>query len=472
MIIPKKNILKISKDEFNLGWSEFPENDFLMEHLFVDSLRTLVKTQGLAAENAEYNQNKQGWSSELKKYVWQGGESQPAFGTNTAQTSWSAMYLGTANLPVAKDSAQLQKQIDTISESSRTSIDKNYEVAKAANRYWISQICEKAGSDALIDLLTKTEWADTPEHVHQSQVNSFQNKYGILLKRDFNSKYTPYPWQNPGESILPDGVRTKLSEDNEDFYNTFKREAETFYSNFLDYQSPAEPEKDEPEKVEKKKDLSQKYDPNELRDKPGSGETGKEPVEIGGIYVISLKKKKQGVRMMDAEIISQNEDGSFSVKLPNGKIRNIQANMVLEKSKSPQMPVVGESETVDTAPATGETDAVTVDDIRQYLEQNTQFHYDDDDNLHAVEIHDTILYLHEQHGLDVLPEDVDTVPFIGKDIEGHADLYGTLEGEPDGSGDIGFTRIAYDSEGNVHKRWTPNLAFLNNDNHTNITDHD
>ena len=118
----------------------------------------------------------------------------------------------------------------------------------------------------------------------------------------------------------------------------------------------------------------------------------------------------------------------------------------------------------------GATELLTYAMTKTYLEDNAQFHYNDEGDLHTIQLHDQTFriqqYLEEQHDLDVTREEVDDVSFMGKDVEGHTTLYGTLQG---GDPSDGYTRIAYDEEGNVHKRWTPNLAFISNDEHQQIS---
>lgn len=246
---------------------------------------------------------------------------------------------------------------------------------------------------------------------------------GAKARTEFKSEKNPfsllehdvYPWSNKNEGIIPDEYTSYLNEEETTRNNEIKDVANQYIEEFNTQRVALD--KAEPEK---KKDYGkQGYDPNELRGKP----------------------------------------------------------------TPPDKPVVRETE--ETGEEEGEEEGVlTVDEIRDYLDEHTKFHYTDEGDLLAVEIHDTLIsmkeaeaegedtelqqYLQEAHGIDVPSEELDEVPFIGKDIEGKADLYGTLQGETEGEPG-GFTRIAYDAEGNVHKRWTPNLAFLSNDNHENIT---
>lgn len=235
----------------------YPEANWLFETMIHDSVATLYRTQRVAAKEQGFDELYQSVPTK-EYYALQGGSE------TKAPTTWSTMYLDTANdMPIAKDADQLQDQIDSISKKTdRSKAQKDYLVSKATTRFWMQQAADIGGADELVGFLygdnkrmremtqhAGIEASDIARRVENkwtmgplTSLDKHGNKYDYaqhyrtdLYKADIDKKSGwLVPWMNGGEGILPDltfdesvEMSDLVSKYKLDAINRMSKEAET-----------------------------------------------------------------------------------------------------------------------------------------------------------------------------------------------------------------------------------------------------
>jgi len=183
-----------------------PENRYLLENIYFNSLRDLIGAQKPAARE-------QGFDKIAEDYIQ--SESYP-YDETDGLTYWSAQYSGTKTYPPAKTALELQGQFDEIKAENLGKENTDFMSQKVLNRYWMNQILESGGANDLMDFISVAhiDYA-AMERPHVKQKEGFvggrlnliknDNAYNILhLLGDYHEdKVLQMPWQFEGESFFP-----------------------------------------------------------------------------------------------------------------------------------------------------------------------------------------------------------------------------------------------------------------------------
>ena len=197
----------------------YAENDYLLKDVWFNSFKNLLNTQRIAAENSKYDTYFPHASSE------KAGK----------QTPWSAQWTDPSHeYPTALYANVLQEQLDSIDLlEDRNQIEKNYLSNKSINRYWLNQITQRGGGDAVFDFLDEYRggrfWMadDIPKYWMSNDASNIARDM-FPNQETVSGLAMRVPWQNEGDGILPSDFNfTNLSAENQNentYYKVFSTE--------------------------------------------------------------------------------------------------------------------------------------------------------------------------------------------------------------------------------------------------------
>ena len=225
----------VSEKDFFRG--AMPENDYIMNTMFVKQVQRLQKLQKLAATEANFDHlyGYDPWKDHHKDWLEKGRvldlmKYDPTYGkmsefrSDDLSTPWSSLYLDTAkSLDTASSYTDLAAQLDTIhGYDDRTATQKQYLVQKAITRYWIGQITSRGGTSDLLEKMYSKSVGEDGSFKRQLNApaydfdrvmgdgdidDPFDNIYESAMGRDGSgTSGWVLPWQNAGESLLPDDI--------------------------------------------------------------------------------------------------------------------------------------------------------------------------------------------------------------------------------------------------------------------------
>lgn len=222
-------------------------HDYIFNTVLKDHLKTLYKTQRLAAKEAEFDmlyQNDRGRAlnnSEQYETKW--------LEEKDHATIWSSMYLDTTkDLPTAKSSEELEVQMHQIEMlNDRTPLQRNYLAQKAQTRYWMQQSVEMGEGDQLMHFLYGRDWGITGGAADPYEMHEYTTRTGALYTEmmkgvdeslwDDIGKSLYFsadqvvgfaaPWQNAGEDLIPTFTGTLKDQDVTEYMEDFRAKAYT-----------------------------------------------------------------------------------------------------------------------------------------------------------------------------------------------------------------------------------------------------
>ena len=191
-----------------------PENEYLLNTIWYDSLKNLLRTQKLAAEEANY---KILYEKEYKAKVGSDKYSDGMVDEKLGQSTWSAAYEDKYYSVPAANADALQIQINEIDKLDRTKSQKDYLVQKVINRYWMKQIDLAHGTEDLMDFIT-----DKPkkklEGYYEYDPDDLdvdikdESVYKLLHIATSDPNLTSVPWAMKNESLVPFSIPEKYTE--------------------------------------------------------------------------------------------------------------------------------------------------------------------------------------------------------------------------------------------------------------------
>ena len=221
-----------------------PENDWLLNTMFMDQVQILMQEQRAAADEQGFKElyGHDDYLDYNPDYKYEGA--------HRGQPIWASLYLDTANsMPMALDYTDLQSQLGYIDGiTDRTPAQIQYLHQKSVVRYWMNQIGQRGGTEQMVktmydaqafldrkraftgkdperakmmlngasfdfDRITKTKhdgWDALDDPYENDQM------YGSSKKMQEISGWI-MPWQNEGEGIVPGGM---MNSGMSDWYRT------------------------------------------------------------------------------------------------------------------------------------------------------------------------------------------------------------------------------------------------------------
>ena len=431
------------------NWEEHPENKYLLNTVFFDSLRVLLEAQKANAGESPYKLTKDGWSDAkgAVEDVTRSGRL-----TKHEQSAFSQLYQG-PDVATPQSAQELYTALSTLGHSK----EDQFVAAKTINRFWVNQIVQAGGAEELRDYVTQSA-VKTETNVRG--VGGVVTQY-VGDEYEEDSEFTPasllqkdvFPWANVGEGLLPSDIQ--MSNDAEEWNAQYIKSGNEFRESFEKAKQSLQQQKDdvlEEAAVDKKRIQADER----LRDQERQAEQleqegivkarGKdvEQKQYAGYYIETpdgVKEVKDIVTFdMDSpETWFRFTDGTKMVKDPF-----YEATLLRNKPlEAPEQEAEPERE--EPTEYIKSEEELTVDQIVNHL-------------LEHGEINGSILtyqgrsvdltnYLEEAHGIK---PDEEVPEYIGRDEKGNIDLYGDVVREEEG----GNVREAI-VDGEVARKWSP-----------------
>ena len=191
-----------------------PFRDMIYQDVLLPTIDDLYKAQYAAA-------NEQGYEDRYSQLTSYGDEHAASFEDDmwwidrdsklgrSRPTEWSIWYTDPEkDQPIAQTAAELEAQLATIGAyDDRSRVQQDYLSQKAITRYWMNQISSFGGAQDLNEMLlnnydSQIRWASPRLAGGTDITNSFEH---------------PMPWQNDGESVIPEDL-TNYGEQLDDWW--------------------------------------------------------------------------------------------------------------------------------------------------------------------------------------------------------------------------------------------------------------
>jgi len=441
-----------------------PENEYMINTVFFNTMKVLLKTQKALADESGLNKYSMTGNSGEKFYgeqansVWQ-KDVKKDYGelSGFEQTDYTQLYIG-EDVPTPRDSEELSGLLDGYANDlNLNETEKDFYAAKAMCRFWAGQIVENNGADELTNFVTNHDFYTKQTKLHKEsrrlEVESDLTPSSLL-------EHTVYPWANKNEGIIPSEFIDGLSPEQRVKEDSIRQASSLFVQNFETEREILDGVKrlSREESIAKQQAAAEAPESPELEIKHNKYRSIPE-----GSYI---KVGDEWKKVVENRSFSKRDGGSYSLITFEGgeeqKFDNADAYVAHRKS----LPVVA-AEPKAPEPEKQESKIIVEDDdiffhhegekhnLKEVLQGNPEL-ANDIMTLFGAKQEDLRDFLEDEHDLDLEGEITQKeVPFIAFDEEGNPALHGDaiLHKELDLPANIAAVKS---KEGIVHEVYLPN----------------